>query len=156
MNFNYHRIRKENKFYLIAEIGVNHECSLVKAKKLIKLAKEGGAHAAKFQTYKAHKIVKKNSKAYWDLKKEKTKSQFELFSKLDKFKDKDYRELALYCKKIKIDFLSTPFDLEAVDTLNPLVPVFKVSSSDINNVPLLEKVASKKKTCFIIYWSLNS
>ncbi len=145
MNFNYHRIRKENKFYLIAEIGVNHECSLVKAKKLIKLAKEGGAHAAKFQTYKAHKIVKKNSKAYWDLKKEKTKSQFELFSKLDKFKDKDYRELALYCKKIKIDFLSTPFDLEAVDTLNPLVPVFKVSSSDINNVPLLEKVASKKK-----------
>ena len=71
--------------------------------KLIFLAKKGGAHAAKFQTYKAEKIAKINSKAYWDTTKEKTKSQFELFSKFDKFTPNNYRELAKYCKKIKID-----------------------------------------------------
>ena len=47
--------------YIIAEIGVNHEGSLDKAKELIKLAKEGGADAAKFQTYKAETLASKNS-----------------------------------------------------------------------------------------------
>ena len=53
------------------------------AKKLIYLAKKGGADAAKFQTYKAHLITSKYAKSYWDTKKEKTKSQFELFKKYD-------------------------------------------------------------------------
>ena len=58
---------------------------------------------------KQKKSLKKNSKAYWDLKKEKTKSQYELFSKLDKFEPIDYKKLSLFCKnKKKIDFLSTP------------------------------------------------
>ena len=145
MNFNYINIQRKNASYIIAEIGVNHECSIKVAKKLILLAKRGGADAAKFQTYKAEKIVKKNSKAYWDIKKEKTKSQFELFSKLDKFQPKDYKNLALYCKKLKIDFLSTPFDLESVSFLNPLVPLFKISSSDITNIPLIKKIANCRK-----------
>ena len=145
MNFNYINIQRKNASYIIAEIGVNHECSIKVAKKLILLAKRGGADAAKFQTYKAEKIVKKNSKAYWDLKKEKTKSQFELFSKLDKFQPEDYKNLALYCKKLKIDFLSTPFDLESVSFLNPLVPLFKISSSDITNIPLIKKIANCRK-----------
>ena len=68
--------------YLIAEIGVNHEGSLDTAKKLIDLAKEGGADAAKFQTYKANKLASRFSPSYWDLSKENTKSQFELFSKV--------------------------------------------------------------------------
>ena len=145
MIFNYKNIQKNNAKYIIAEIGVNHECSIKAAKKLILLAKKGGADAAKFQTYKAEKIVKKNSKAYWDIKKEKTKSQFELFSKFDKFQLKDYKNLALYCKKLKIDFLSTPFDLESVSFLNPLVPLFKISSSDITNIPLIKKIAKCRK-----------
>ena len=145
MIFNFKNIQKNNTTYIIAEIGVNHECSVKVAKKLISLAKKGGADAAKFQTYKAEKIVKKNSKAYWDLKKEKTQSQFELFSKLDKFQPKDYKNLALYCKKLKIDFLSTPFDLESVSFLNPLVPLFKISSSDITNIPLIKKIANCRK-----------
>ena len=145
MNFNYINIQRKNASYIIAEIGVNHECSIKVAKKLILLAKRGGADAAKFQTYKAEKIVKKNSKAYWDIKKEKTKSQFELFSKLDKFQPEDYKNLALYCKKLKIDFLSTPFDLESVSFLNPLVPLFKISSSDITNIPLIKKIANCRK-----------
>ena len=70
---------KKNNPYVIAEIGVNHECSIKMAKKLIDLAVEGGAHAAKFQTYKAEKLASKNSPAYWNIKKEKTLSQYKLF-----------------------------------------------------------------------------
>ena len=61
-------LKKNKRPFIIAEVGVNHECSIVKAKKLILNAKKAGADAVKFQTYKAEKIVKKNSKAYWDLK----------------------------------------------------------------------------------------
>jgi len=135
--------------YIIAEIGVNHEGSLDLAKELIRLAKEGGANAAKFQSYKAEKIASKNSPSYWDLKKEKTQSQFELFKKYDGFEVKDYEELARYCKELKIDFLSTPFDLEAVDFLNPLMPLFKIASADITNDPLLKKVAAQQKPVLI-------
>jgi len=131
--------------YIIAEIGVNHEGSLELAKKLIELAKKGGAHAAKFQSYKAETIASKNSPSYWDLTKEKTTSQFELFKKYDAFGEGEYRELAEHCKKNEIDFLSTPFDLEAVDFLNPLMSLFKVASADITNYPLLRKVASLGK-----------
>ncbi len=145
MIFNYNKIKKNNSPYIIAEIGVNHECSIKKAKNLILLAKKGGAHAAKFQTYKAVTLAKLNSQAYWDTTKEKTKSQFELFSKFDRFNEKDYRILAKFCKKNKIDFLSTPFDLDSVKILNPLVPAFKISSSDITNFPLLDKIAKTKK-----------
>jgi sialic acid synthase SpsE len=145
MRFNYNKILLGKKPYIIAEIGVNHECSIIKAKKLIYLAKKGGADAAKFQTYKADKIAMINSKAYWDTSKEKIKTQHKLFSKFDKFDDNDYKFLSNYCKKLKIDFLSTPFDLESVSALKSLVPVFKVSSSDITNYPLLNKIAQTKK-----------
>ena len=131
--------------YIIAEIGVNHECSIKMAKKMIYLAKKGGADAAKFQTYKAELITSKFAKGYWDTKKEKIKNQFQLFKKYDLFEKKHYQELSDYCKKIKIEFMSTPFDIEAVDMLDKLVRFYKISSSDITNFPLLKKIASKKK-----------
>ena len=131
--------------YIIAEIGVNHSGSINLAKKLIELAKKGGAHAAKFQSYKAHKIASKNSPSYWDTSKEKTKSQYELFKKYDQFNENDYKTLAEHCKKCNIDFLSTPFDDEAIDFLDPLVPFFKIASADLTNLPFLEKVAAKGK-----------
>ena len=68
---------------LIAEIGINHNGDLDLAKRLIDEAKEGGADAIKFQTYKASTLASKNSPAYWDLKQEKTTSQYALFSKYD-------------------------------------------------------------------------
>lgn len=145
MRFKYNKLKKNGNFYIIAEAGVNHECSIKNAKKLIFLAKKGGADAIKFQTYKADKIVLKNSKAYWDTKKEKIKNQHILFSKYDKFESNDYKKLADYCKKLKIDFMSTPFDEESVEILNNLVSVFKISSSDITNIPLLEKVGNTRK-----------
>lgn len=140
--------RKINSFskpYIIAEIGVNHEGSLKLAKKMIRLAKKGGADAAKFQSYKAETLASKNSPAYWDIKKETIKSQFELFKKYDVFSKKEYKKLASYSKKIGIDFISTPFDDNAVDYLNPLVPFYKISSSDITNIPLLKKISRKRK-----------
>jgi len=131
--------------YFIAEIGVNHECSILKAKKLIWLAKKGGADAVKFQFYKAEKIASLHSRAYWDVTKEKETSQYNLFKKYDKFNINDYKKLAKYCKYLKIDFACTPFDFESVDFLNELVSYFKIASADITNLPLIEKIAKKKK-----------
>ena len=139
----------KNKPYIIAEVGVNHECSMKAAKQMIVQAKKGGANAVKFQTYKAELLASINSPAYWDTKKEKTKNQFELFKKYDLFNQKEYRLLFKFCNKIKIDFLSTPFDLDAVNFLNPLVSFFKIASADITNYPLLKKVAQKKKIVFL-------
>ncbi|MFM8778046.1 MAG: N-acetylneuraminate synthase family protein, partial [Acidimicrobiaceae bacterium] len=127
--------------YVIAEIGVNHEGSLETAKLLIESAKRGGADAAKFQTYKAGLIASKFSPSYWDTSQEPTTSQYELFTKYDAFGEAEYKELAAHCKKHEIEFVSTPFDLGAVDMLNPLVRYFKVASADITNPPLLKKVA---------------
>ena len=145
MKFNFKSIKSRKRPYFIAEAGVNHECSISMAKKMIDKAKNAGADAIKFQTYKANKIAAKISPYYWDIKKEKTKSQYQLFSKYDHFNYKDYKLLSGYCKKKKIEFLSTPFDSNAVDFLYPLVNIYKISSSDITNYPLLEKVSSKRK-----------
>jgi len=131
--------------YIIAEIGVNHEGDLNLAKKLIDQAHAGGAHAVKFQTYKADKIASKNSPAYWDQSKEPTSTQHALFKKYDSFGPDEYKELHRYCTQIGIHFASTPFDLDAVDFLQPLVPFFKIASADITNVPLLRKVAKSGK-----------
>ncbi len=130
------------KPYVIAEAGVNHEGSMDLAKRLISEAKEGGAHAIKFQTYKANTIASKNSPSYWDTSKESTKSQFELFKKYDKFWKSEYEKLKLYCDEVDIEFMSTPFDVASASFLNDLMDVFKISSSDITNLPFIEHICS--------------
>lgn len=131
--------------YVIAEIGVNHEGSLDLARKLIDLAKAGGADAAKFQTYKAGRIASRHSPAYWDVSKEPTPSQHALFQKYDAFGPEEYAILAEHSRNVGIDFVSTPFDLGAVDLLDPLMGFFKIASADLTNVPLLRQVAAKGK-----------
>jgi sialic acid synthase SpsE len=131
--------------YVIAEIGVNHEGSLEQAKRLIDQAKKGGADAAKFQSYKAGTLASKHSPSYWDTTKEPTRSQYTLFQKYDNFGPEDYRALAEHCSQVGIDFLSTPFDDEAIEFLDPLVPFFKIASADLTNIPFLRKVAAKGK-----------
>jgi len=133
------------KPFIIAEIGVNHECSIDRALRLIDLAAEGGADAAKFQTYKAKDLARKDSPAYWDLSKEKTTSQRELFEKFDCFLLEDYERLYEHCLKRNIEFMSTPFSGDAFDWINPLVKRHKLSSSDLTNVELIEKIKSSKK-----------
>lgn len=137
--------REITRPYIIAEAGVNHEGSMDTAKRLIDEAKEGGADAIKFQTYKAETIASKDSPAYWDTTKEPTKSQYKLFKKHDKFWKKEFVELKKYCEKTDIEFMSTPFDVEAADFLNDLMDVFKISSSDITNKPFIEYICDFEK-----------
>lgn len=139
------RVTAEGMPYIIAEIGVNHENSMDWALKLVELAKAAGANAAKFQSYKASSLASRHSPAYWDTSREPTPNQHALFSKYDLFGADDYRRIAAHCKAVGIDFLSTPFDLEAVDFLEELMPCYKIASADITNVPLLRKVAAKGK-----------
>ena len=73
--------QNKKKPYLIAEIGVNHEGSIKKAKQLIDLAKQGGANAVKFQSYKADTIASVHSPAYWDKEVNPIQNQHELFKK---------------------------------------------------------------------------
>ena len=130
---------------MIAEIGVNHEGSIEKAYEMIEEAAANGADVAKFQTYKAENLAAQNSPAYWDLQKEPTQSQRELFKKYDSFSRQDYIRLSEKCQQNGIEFCSTPFDSKAVEDLDPLVSFFKIASADLTNLPLLRQVASKHK-----------
>lgn len=145
--------KNSRDLYLIAEIGVNYYdiakkkgISIIEAGKLmINRTAEAGVDAVKFQTYKAKSLASKYSPAYWDITKEITPSQFELFKKYDKLDYQDYALFADECKKLGVDFLSTPFDLKAVDTLYDLVSAYKIASADITNKPLIKKIARKNK-----------
>jgi len=130
------------KPYIIAEVGVNHEGSMKTAKRLVDEAKEGGAHAVKFQSYKAETLASKHSPAYWDTTKEPTESQFKLFKKHDSFWKNEMYELKNYCNEVGIEFMSTPFDVESAGFLNDMMDVFKISSSDITNKPFIEYICS--------------
>lgn len=141
------------KPYVIAEVGVNFydtakELSIepIDAARLyISEAAKTGADAVKFQSYKASTIVSKNSPAYWDLNLEPTKTQFDLFRKHDSFNKEDYLNLYEYAKKQGIDFMSTPFDYESADYLYDMVDIYKISSSDLSNLPFLKHIAQKHK-----------
>ncbi|GIV28453.1 MAG: acetylneuraminic acid synthetase [Bacteroidia bacterium] len=91
-----------------------------------------------FNRIRAETLASKNSPYYWDITKEPTRSQYELFKKYDKFWKKEYEELKTYCDKAGIEFMSTPFDIESATFLNDLMPVFKISSSDITNFQFIE------------------
>lgn len=142
-----------NQSVLIAEIGVNYydiakkeDISIMDAAKLMILeAKNAGIHAVKFQSYKAETLAAHNSPSYWDLNEEPTTNQRELFMKYDSFGYEQYRELKEYCDSVSIEFLSTAFDYESADYLDDLMGVYKISSSDITNIPFIAYQAKKGK-----------
>ena len=142
-----------NKVVLIAEVGVNYfdiadkyEITPFEAAKLmIEKAKDAGWHAVKFQTYRADTLASKNSPHYWDIKEEPTLSQYELFKKYDSFGRTEYEGLAEYADEKNIEFMSTPFDIESADYLDDLMNIYKISSSDLNNLKFVEYVAKKDK-----------
>lgn len=148
---------RKTKPYLIAEIGVNYYDTarvmgitpLEAAKLYIDEAAKAGVDCAKFQTYKAGKIVSKNSPAYWDITKESTKTQYELFLKFDHFGEAEYRELSNYAHSKGIDFTSTPFDYDSADYLFDMVDFYKISSSDLSNLPFIRHIAKKGKPIII-------
>ena len=143
--FDKSKITSVTRPYIIAEVGVNHECDMDIARKLIDQAAEGGADAVKFQSYKADTLASKDSPAYWDTTKEKTLSQHELFKKYDKFWKEEFIQLKDYCDKSNIEFMSTPFDKESAIFLNDIMDVYKISSSDITNKPFIEFLCKFKK-----------
>lgn len=148
---------KKTKPYVIAEMGVNfydtakvlNITPLEAAKMYIDAAAEIGIDCAKFQSYKANTIVSKNSPAYWDLSKEPTTTQYALFMKHDGFNQEDYRELCNYTHNKGMDFTSTPFDYASADYLEDMVDFYKISSSDLSNLPFIEYIARKGKPVYI-------
>lgn len=144
-----------NRPYLIAEAGVNYENSIHEALKMIEEAANAGADAIKFQSYKANKIASIYSPSYWDLNKESTTSQHELFEKYDSFNKKEYEILAEKSKECGITFLSTPFDFDFADELIPLMPVVKIASADLTNLPFLKHIAKKGKPMILSVGASN-
>lgn len=144
---------RTTKPYLIAEIGVNFYDTayamgitpLEAAKLYIDKVAEVGIDCAKFQSYKARTIASKNSPAYWDTTKEPTKTQYELFMKHDSFGEAEYRELCDYTHTKGIDFTSTPFDYVSADYLEDMVDFYKISSSDLSNIPFICYIGAKRK-----------
>lgn len=143
--------------YLIAEMGVNFYDTarvlgitpLEAAKLYIDKASEAGIDCAKFQSYKAGTIVSKNSPAYWDTTKEPTKTQYELFLKFDHFGEAEYRELCDYTHAKGMDFTSTPFDYASADYLEDMVDFYKISSSDLSNLPFIRHIGAKGKPVYM-------
>jgi N-acetylneuraminate synthase/N,N'-diacetyllegionaminate synthase len=137
--------------YIIAEAGVNHNGSVDLAIELIRKAKEAGADCVKFQTFKAEQIVTQSSpKAnYQLLVTDINESQFEMLKKLE-LKMEHYPILLSYCKKIGIDFMSTPYNFEDVDFLDSLeIDSFKIASGQLTEIPFLKYAARKMKKMIV-------
>ncbi len=141
------KISKNSPTYFIADIAANHDGSLARAKKLIRLCAKAGANAAKFQHFKAETIVldqgfkkigKIDHQSMWK------KSVFEVYKKAS-INPLWTKELVKECKKFNIDFLTAPYDLSYVDQLDKFLPAYKIGSGDITWKEIIRKIAKKRK-----------
>lgn len=143
-----HVISQDAPVYFIADVASNHDGDLARAKELIYLAKEAGADAVKFQHFLAEKIVSDvgfrklgaqvGHQASWK------KSVFEVYK--DAECHRDWNE-ALWrtAREVGIEFMTTPYDVEAVDSIDPLVHAYKIGSGDITWTEFLTYVAHRGK-----------
>ena len=132
---------------IIAEAGVNHNGSLALALQLIDAAVHAGADAVKFQTFEASKLVSAQAqKADYQISTTgAAESQFEMLKKLE-LSPADHHAIVRHCLNKKIQFLSTPFDLDSMDLLSSLgMSTFKIPSGEITNLPYLRKVGGLAK-----------
>ncbi|MCK5666460.1 MAG: N-acetylneuraminate synthase family protein, partial [Thiotrichaceae bacterium] len=135
------------KVFIIAEAGVNHNGSIELARKLIDTAADAGADAVKFQTFQADRMITKGTaKAlYQQQTTKKNESQFMLIKKLE-LDENAHRVLITHCHAKGIIFLSSPFDLESIDLLCELgLNTLKIPSGEITNLPYLRKIGSVQK-----------
>ncbi len=135
--------------FIIAEAGSNHGTKLEQARQLIDIAVKAGADAVKFQTYSAEKLYSRKTPIMKYLEKErlikKDESVWDLIKRME-MPRKWHNPLADYCDEREIVFLSTPFDLKAVDELEEVgMAAYKIASFEITHLPLLEYVAKKEK-----------
>jgi N-acetylneuraminate synthase len=141
-------IGPDHPTYFIADISANHDGDLERARLLIRLAKEAGADAAKFQNFRAPQIVSDygfkslggqlSHQAAWK------KSVFQVYA--DASLPLEWTPaLKEACDQVGIDYFSSPYDFEAVDMLDPYVPAHKIGSGDITWLEILEHIARKGK-----------
>ena len=141
--------KKSKRVFKIAEIGVNHNGILKNAFKLIDHAARSGFDAVKFQTFDVDTMLLKDTKLAKYQRKTKFRSMREMLKKLSLSED-DFHKIKVYCKKKRIIFMSTPFDIKSAEFLNKLnIPIFKIASSDLDNHLLLKKIKSFKKPMII-------
>ena len=153
--FEYDKICEFEKPYIIAEIGSNHNGDMNLAKKMIDEAKRCGADCVKFQSWSKDTIF--SEKVYQDnyfLKDDyRNRTDYTLKEIVDEYSinREDHYLLNEYCKKVGIDFNSTPFSKSEVDLLvDELdVPFIKIASMDLNNIPFLTYVAGRGKPVVI-------
>ena len=144
-------ISKDGKPYFIADIAANHDGDLNRAYKLIELAKESGADAAKFQNFHAGQIVSRNG---FDTMKKMTHQASWSKSVYDVYDDAtlplDWTEkLKEKCDEVGIEYMTSPYDVESVDRVDPYVNAYKIGSGDIQWTEMLEYIASKGKPVII-------
>lgn len=123
----------DDRVFIIAEIGNNHEGDFGRATEMIHVAAETGVDAIKFQTIVPERLVSPTHK--------------ERIATLNRFRFSydQFAQLATTCRNAEVLFLSTPFDLESVSFLNQHVPAFKIASSDNTFFPLLAAIADTQK-----------
>ncbi|MDF1581581.1 MAG: N-acetylneuraminate synthase family protein, partial [Desulfuromonadales bacterium] len=145
-------IPPQERTYIIAEAGVNHNGSLDMALQLIDVAAEAGADAVKFQTFKAQNLVSQSApKAAYQIDTTgNEESQFDMIGKLE-LDETAHRQLIAHCQQKGIQFLSTPFDFASVDLLAKTfdLPCLKIPSGEITNGPLLLYVAQTGKAIIL-------
>ncbi len=139
-------ISKKSPVYFIADIAANHDGDLNRAKKLIRLCAKAGADGAKFQHFKAQTIVSK--KGFEKIGKITHQSKWKK-SVYDVYKEASInfnwtKELKKECKKNKIDFLTSPYDLNYVDQVEKYICAYKIGSGDITWLEILKKISKKK------------
>jgi N-acetylneuraminate synthase len=150
-------VGQNSKTYFIADIAANHDGSLSRAKKLIRLCAKAGADAAKFQHFKAETIVSKFS--FDNMKSIAHQSSWQS-SVFDVYKKASInmlwtKELKKECKKNKIDFFTSPYDLDYVDSVEPYIDAYKIGSGDITWKDILIKISHKKKPIIIATGASN-
>jgi sialic acid synthase SpsE len=139
---NRQKIGPAHPVFVIAEAGINHNGSLVIAKKLVDVAKKAGVNCIKFQTHIAEKEMIRTNMKPGKISK---KSLWSIIKNCELSKDDEFK-IHQYCKKMKIMFLSTPFSISAVDQLEKLkIPAYKIGSGELTNIPFLEYISKKSK-----------
>ncbi len=147
-----HTIGLTHPTYFIADIAANHDGDLERAKRLIRLAKQAGADAAKFQNFDAPQIVSDygfrhmnsqvSHQASW------TKSVVEVY-RAASIPFEWTLTLMEECQEAGIDYFSSPYDFGAIDFLDPYVPVYKIGSGEIDWIEALQRMARKGKPVFL-------
>ena len=129
--------------YIIAEAGVNHQCNMDMARQMIDEAAAAGADAIKFQTYRTETLTTRWAPRYWE-DPPTNETQFTYFKKSDDFGRHEYEALLEYARERQIEWLTTPFDLEAVEWMADLgMTAYKIASADLTDWPLIDAAAEQ-------------